>query len=122
MTASSDRPRPRLIAALLAALCVIGAPLHAFADDHATDATAEVDPASSDEGEDYEIDAYQIGATTLDVLVLRPLGAATVVGGFVFFVASVPFVAPSGGIVDTWDTFVYSSYDLAVLRPLGELF
>ncbi|MDP6977606.1 MAG: hypothetical protein QF570_03260 [Myxococcota bacterium] len=102
-----------IVVAVLVAFQLLGVPGAAFAQD------AE---AASVEEVEYEMDAYEIGATALDVTLLRPLGALTMLGGMVFFVASVPFVAPSDRIATSWDIFVYSSYDYAVLRPLGELF
>ena len=112
------------LVSLLVALQVLVAPGFALAqdDDLASEAAAATDVDEVDE-EAYEVDLYQIGASTLDVAVLRPLGGVTLLGGLAFFVASVPFVAPmEDGIGATWDIFVYSSYDYAVLRPLGELF
>ncbi len=85
-------------------------------------AAQETDALEGEASVEEEVDLYQVGATALDVTLLRPLGAVTMLGGMVFFVASVPFVAPSERIGTSWDIFVYSSYDYTVLRPLGELF
>ena len=52
---------------------------------------------------------------------LRPLGAVTTLGGLVIFLASAPFVAPSGRIGTAWDVVVYGSYDDTFVRPLGEI-
>ena len=68
-----------------------------------------------------EIDWYRVGDLAVDTAVLRPLGALSTIGGFVFFLASVPFVAPAGRIETAWDIFVYGSYDDTFVRPLGEL-
>ena len=68
-----------------------------------------------------QIDWYQIGATTLDVALLRPLGAISTVVGFGFFLVSAPFVAPAERLETTWDIFVFGSYDYTFVRPLGEL-
>jgi len=68
-----------------------------------------------------QIDWYQVGASTLDVVMLRPLGVVSTVAGFVFFLCSAPFVAPSGRLGTTWDIFVFDSYDYTFVRPLGEV-
>ena len=67
------------------------------------------------------VDWELVGLSALDAVILRPLGAVTTVGGFVFFLASVPFVAPSGHIGTAWDVFVYGPYDDTFVRPLGEI-
>jgi hypothetical protein len=36
------------------------------------------------------------------------------------FVASLPFVAPTGHIETTWDIFVFNQYDDTFVRPIGE--
>lgn len=63
---------------------------------------------------------YRVGATAFDLIVLRPLNAAALAVGTMFFVASVPFVAPFEGIRPAWSSFVYAPYEYTVLRPLGE--
>ncbi|MCH7600137.1 MAG: hypothetical protein IH973_10300 [Myxococcales bacterium] len=62
-----------------------------------------------------------VGLSVFDAIVLRPVGAVATLGGFVLFVASVPFVAPAGRIATAWDIFVYASYDDTFVRPLGEI-
>jgi hypothetical protein len=79
--------------------------------------TASQQPVS----DESQIDWYQVGATTLDVAMLRPLGVLSTVAGFVFFLASAPFVAPSERLETTWDIFVFGSYDYTFVRPVGEL-
>lgn len=102
----------RRLAASAAVLALVAAdPLTAFAQ--GVDASDEIE---------VEVDLYQIGASALDVTLLRPLGALSMVAGSVFFLASLPFVAPSQRIETTWDIFVYSAYDYTVIRPLGELY
>lgn len=68
-----------------------------------------------------EIDWFEIGATTLDAAVLRPLGVLSTLGGMAFFVATAPITAPTGGLETAWDVYVYGSYDYTFVRPLGEL-
>jgi hypothetical protein len=72
------------------------------------------------EGEAGGVDWAEIGAATLDVAVLRPLGAIATVTGFAFFLASTPLVAPAGRIGSTWDVFVLAPADYTFRRPLGE--
>ena len=62
-----------------------------------------------------------VGLSVFDAVVLRPVGVVATLGGFVLFVASVPFVAPAGRIATAWDIFVYASYDDTFVRPLGEI-
>ena len=74
-----------------------------------------------EELEEYEFDLFEAGLTALDVVVLRPLGTLSTLGGLVFFVGSAPLVAPTGRLETTWDIFVFNSYDYTFLRPIGEL-
>jgi hypothetical protein len=62
----------------------------------------------------------RIGATTLDVAILRPLGAVAVVAGFGFFVVSSPLAAPSQRLGTSWDAFVLAPTDYTFQRPLGD--
>jgi hypothetical protein len=71
--------------------------------------------------------AQRFGEAAFDVIVLRPLTAAALVAGSVFFVASVPLVGPYEGargsiegIRGSWQTFVYAPYEYTVLRDLGD--
>ena len=73
------------------------------------------------------VDWAEIGAATLDIAVLRPLGAIASATGFAFFLASTPLVAPSGRIGTigdrigtTWDVFVLAPVDYTFQRPLGD--
>ena len=62
----------------------------------------------------------KIGATTLDVVVLRPLGAIATVAGFGFFAVSSPLAAASQSIGASWDTLVLAPVDYTFQRPLGD--
>ena len=64
--------------------------------------------------------ASEVADAAFDVVVLRPLNATGVVMGAVFFLVSVPFVAPFQGIDTAWDIFVYAPWEYTVLRDLGE--
>ena len=64
--------------------------------------------------------AFSVWEKAFDAVVLRPLGAGATVGGFAFFLISVPFTAPSKNIPVCWDIFVLGPYDYKFVRPLGE--
>jgi len=57
----------------------------------------------------------------LDLLVLRPLGAASTAVGFGLFLIAGPFAAPSGQFGDAWEIFVKNPYAFTFERPLGDL-
>jgi hypothetical protein len=61
----------------------------------------------------------EIGAKTLDVALLRPLGAIATVAGFGFFVAASPIAAASQRIGSSWDMLVLAPADYTIQRPLG---
>ena len=63
--------------------------------------------------------AKDVAAGAFDLLVLRPMGVAGMGAGLVFFVASAPFVAPSGNISETFDIFLYAPFEYTFVRPLG---
>ncbi len=105
------RWRPFLVALIVVTLVAGQAPA-AF--------SAESSQHSNLESEE-QVDLYQVGASALDVALLRPLGILSVIGGFAFFAVSLPFVAPTEHIETAWDIFVYGPYDYTVERPLGEL-
>ena len=62
----------------------------------------------------------KIGAATLDVVVLRPLGAVATVAGFAYFLVSSPITAASQRIGTSWDTLVLAPADYTFQRPLGD--
>jgi hypothetical protein len=64
--------------------------------------------------------ASRFTEATFDVLVLRPMSMTALVAGSIFFVASVPLVAPFEGIRPAWSTFVYAPYEYTILRGLGD--
>jgi hypothetical protein len=62
-----------------------------------------------------------------DLAVLRPAGVVAMLVGAVFFVASVPAVAPyhafqgsTEGIRSSYDVFVYPPYEYTILRDIGD--
>lgn len=85
-------------------------------------------PAAADEHEDPDADTPPVagewedgGAKAVDALVLRPMGTLGVVAGTGFFLVSTPFVAPAGGIGESWDVFVTGPVDYTFRRSLGDL-
>jgi hypothetical protein len=62
-----------------------------------------------------------VGAKTLDAVVVRPVSALSTVVGFGMFLVSTPFVAPSQGITDSWEVFVRTPFDNTFQRTLGDL-
>lgn len=59
-------------------------------------------------------------AVALDVLLLRPLSAVATIAGAPLFVASLPFVAPAGRIMESLDVFVLTPADYTISRSLGD--
>ena len=71
--------------------------------------------------------ATRVGQQVFDLAWLRPLSAVALATGSVFFVATVPIVAPYDavrgsfdGVRGAWSTFVYAPYEYTVLRGIGE--
>jgi len=79
-------------------------------------------PADEAAGEQMQggVAWQEIGAKTLDVIVLRPLGAIATVAGFGFFAVSSPIAAASQRIGASWDTLVLAPVDYTFQRPLGD--
>jgi hypothetical protein len=68
-------------------------------------------------GTEYQISA---GAMASDAVVVRPLGAVSLVLGFGLFVVSSPFSALGGNIGDAWGTLVVKPAKFTFARPLGK--
>ena len=64
--------------------------------------------------------AEKIAAGTFDVLLLRPLGVISTVGGFTCYAITLPFSAINGDIKTPWEMFVMESVDWTFRRPLGD--
>lgn len=56
----------------------------------------------------------------VEFALLRPLGAAATIAGMPMFVASVPFMIPSGDYAWSWDVFVMAPFDYTFTRPLRD--
>ena len=77
--------------------------------------------AGPPEKESSRPSATEVASLMVDLLVLRPLGAAATALGFGFFLAAGPLSAPSGQLGDAWDFLVMSPYQYTFGRKLGEL-
>ena len=71
--------------------------------------------------------AKAVGEDAFDLVVLRPTGIVSLLVGSVFFVATVPAVAPysaSQGSIDgirgSYEVFVYPPYEYTFQRDLGD--
>jgi hypothetical protein len=76
---------------------------------------AAVEPATP-----WYATAEKIAAGTFDVLLLRPLGVLSTVGGFTCYAITLPFSAINGDIKTPWEMFVMESVDFTFRRPLGD--
>lgn len=97
-----------LAAAVIVALATAGPALGLPAD--------EVEPEAAQAGVAWQ----DIGAKTLDVVVLRPLAAVATVTGFGFFLVASPIAAASQRIGASWDAFVLAPAEYTFQRPLGD--
>ena len=59
-------------------------------------------------------------AVAFDLVLLRPLSAVATIVGAPLFVASLPFVAPTGRIMESLDVFILTPADYTVTRRLGD--
>jgi hypothetical protein len=114
---SSVRRAARSLAATLLLVMISTGP--AAADDPGSAPVVELEPAVADAPE-AGVSFEEVGAMTLDLLVLRPLGAAATVGGCGVFLITAPLVAASWGVGAAWDTFVLAPGEYTFQRPLGE--
>jgi len=126
---------PHTLSVLFAALLAMAliAPGSAVADDvgdasgdvykaaeHADDSEAPEASGSYEAPSSGESLGTRIGAGTLDILVLRPLGAISSAIGFCAFVATSPFVLPSMDFRTSWEVFVLAPGEYTFVRPLGD--
>ena len=108
--------RARCLCSLLLAALLPALPGPASSADAPTSA-----PATSEEAPDsLGRSAADVGAATLDVLVLRPIGFIASACGLGFFAVSAPFVAPSRDFATSWEIFVEGPAEYTFERPLGE--
>lgn len=57
----------------------------------------------------------------LDLLVARPIGLLSVVGGAAVFVVALPFTIPSGSVDAAANELVRKPIDYTFKRPLGQI-
>jgi hypothetical protein len=88
---------------------------------------ASAAPARAAEESESKVFPLRFVEGAFDVMILRPLSAAALVAGSVFFVASLPLVTPYEGVRGSlegvrgsWSAFVYAPYEYTVLRDLGD--
>ena len=67
-------------------------------------------------GDTYE---EKVMLITGDLLILRPVGVAALVGGSALFVLAAPFAALTGNTKETARTLVKTPFDFTFRRPLG---
>jgi hypothetical protein len=75
-------------------------------------------PALADEPLPAERKSMDMG---IDMMIARPLGLLSVIGGSALFVLSLPFTIPSGSMDSAADELVKKPIDYTFKRPLGEL-
>jgi hypothetical protein len=80
---------------------------------------SEPETIPAPQARETQVAGVGIGAKAFDVVVMRPLSAAATVAGLAFFVASVPFVAPSSKVHTAWEIFVAGPGEYTFRRPLG---
>lgn len=62
----------------------------------------------------------QAGAMVADVVVVRPLGIASMVLGVAAFIVSIPFTTTGNNVEEAWDTLVKKPARFTFQRPLGQ--
>jgi hypothetical protein len=75
-------------------------------------------PAMAEEPLPAERKSMDMG---FDMMVARPLGLLSVIGGSALFVVSLPFTIPSGSMDSAADELVKKPIDYTFRRPLGEI-
>ncbi len=61
------------------------------------------------------------GDMAIDMVLARPIGLLSVIGGSVLFVVSLPFTIPSGSMDAAADELVKKPINYTFKRPLGQL-
>ncbi len=62
----------------------------------------------------------EAGAMIADVVLIRPLGIASMILGAAAFIVSIPFTASGGNVDEAWDTLVTKPAKFTFKRPLGQ--
>lgn len=61
------------------------------------------------------------GDMAIDLVLARPIGLLSVIGGSVLFVVSLPFTIPSGSMDAAADELVKKPINYTFKRPLGQI-
>lgn len=61
------------------------------------------------------------GDMAIDMVLARPIGLLSVIGGSVLFVVSLPFTIPSGSVDAAADELVRKPINYTFRRPLGQI-
>ncbi len=59
-------------------------------------------------------------AMILDIIIIRPLGIASLAAGTVFFLAALPFTLPSRSVGAAAERLVADPFTFTFTRPIGE--
>ncbi len=110
---SSGRRGARFFA--LAALLALATAAPATGAETETAGGEEVVPDST-----FRDVGVAVGEATVDVAILRPLGAAATAVGFACFVATLPLVAPNLEFGTSWEVFVLAPGKYTFTRPIGK--
>ena len=121
-TASNGPLRTRL--SWIAAVLVIAlAPAGGAEEPSSSETRPSSPPATAPIADPEAGGASKVGDQIVDAVVLRPLGALSLIGGAVFFVVTSPLVLVSQ-VIDygtSWDVMVVAPWEYTVERPLGDL-
>lgn len=63
----------------------------------------------------------RVPAQVYDLLIVRPMGFASLAAGAGFFVIAAPLTAPFGDVGAIWELYVEDPYEFTFLRPLGDV-
>lgn len=61
------------------------------------------------------------GDMAVDLVLARPIGLLSIIGGSVLFVVSLPFTIPSGSVGAAADELVRKPINYTFRRPLGQI-
>ncbi len=62
----------------------------------------------------------EAGAMIADVVLVRPLGIASMILGTAAFIVSIPFTTTGNNVAEAWDTLVKKPAKFTFQRPLGQ--
>lgn len=109
------------VGTLAVVVAVLVASPPAVADDVGADEPIDLTEVPTQAPPDEtRFDPMEIGAMTMDAVILRPLGLVATAAGLAMFMASTPLVLPTQELPTTWDIFVLGPADYTFFRPLGD--